>query len=36
MNYDRNRYEKTEYMGQENIEEDIWTSDRARNIENKK
>jgi hypothetical protein len=35
MDYDRDRYEKTEYMGQENIE-DIWTSGRARNIGNMK
>ena len=30
------RYEKTEYMGEENIEEVIWTSGRARNMENQK
>jgi hypothetical protein len=36
MDYDIDRYEKIEYMGQKNIEEDIWTSGRARNIENKK
>jgi hypothetical protein len=35
MAYDREGYEKTEYMGQENIE-DIWTSGRTRNMENKK
>jgi hypothetical protein len=28
-------YEKTEYMGEENIKEDIGTSDRTRNMENK-
>jgi hypothetical protein len=36
MDYEGERYEKTEYMGQETIEVDIWTSGRARNIENKK
>jgi hypothetical protein len=34
MGYDRDGYEKTEYMGEENIE-DMWTSGTARNIENK-
>jgi hypothetical protein len=28
MAYDRDRYEKTEYMGEENIKDDIWTSGR--------
>jgi hypothetical protein len=35
MAYDRDGYEKTEYMGEENIKEDIWTSGRTRNMENK-
>ena len=35
MDYDRDRYEKTAHVGEENVEEDIWTSGRARNIENK-
>ena len=29
MAYDWDGYEKTEYMGQENIKEDIWTSGRS-------
>jgi len=36
MDYGRDRHEKTEYIGQVNSEDDIWTSGRARNIENKK
>lgn len=36
MDYDGDRYEKTAHVGEENIQEDIWTSGRARNIENKK
>jgi hypothetical protein len=35
MGYGKDGYEKTEYMREENIEEDIWTSGTARNIENK-
>jgi len=35
MAYDRDGYEKTEYIGQENIKEDIWTSGRTRNMESK-
>jgi hypothetical protein len=35
MAYDGNGYEKTEYMGEENIKEDIWTSGRTRNMGNK-
>jgi len=27
-------YEKTEYMGEENIREDIWTGGRTRIMEN--
>jgi hypothetical protein len=33
MVYDRHGYEKTEYVGEENSKEDIWTSGRTRNIE---
>jgi hypothetical protein len=29
-------YENTEYMGEENIMEDVWTNGRARNAESKK
>jgi len=36
MDCDRDGYEKTEYMGEENINKDMWTSGRARNVENKK
>jgi hypothetical protein len=32
---DRNGYVKTEYMVQENVEKEIWTNDRARNMDNK-
>jgi hypothetical protein len=31
----RDGYEKTEYVGQENIKEDIWTGGRTRNMRNK-
>ena len=34
MAYDTDRYAKTEYMGQQNIKGDIWTSGRKRNMEN--
>jgi hypothetical protein len=32
--YDRDGYEKAEYMSEENINEDIWTSNRTRNTAN--
>jgi hypothetical protein len=35
MAFDRDGYDKTEYMGEENIKKDIWTSARARNVEKK-
>jgi hypothetical protein len=35
MGYDWDTYEKTEYIGEENIKEDIWTSGTAKNTENK-
>jgi hypothetical protein len=35
MAYERDGYEKTEYMGEGNISEDIWTSGGTRNIGNK-
>ena len=35
MGSDREGYEKNEYMGEENIKKDIWTSGRARYVENK-
>jgi hypothetical protein len=35
MACNRDGYEKTKYMGGENIEEDIWASGRTRNVENK-
>jgi hypothetical protein len=35
MVYDRDRHEKTEYMKEEYIKEDIWISGRTRNIEHK-
>jgi hypothetical protein len=35
MAYDRAGYEKTEYMGEENIKEDIRTSVSTRTMENK-
>ena len=35
MAYDRDGYVKAEYMAEENIKEDIWTSGRTRNMENK-
>jgi hypothetical protein len=35
MAYGRDGYEKNEYMIQENIKVDIWTSGRTRNMENK-
>jgi hypothetical protein len=35
VTYDRDGYEKTEYVGDENIEKDIWTSGRTRNMKNK-
>jgi hypothetical protein len=33
--YDRDAYEKTEYMREENVKEDVWTSGRTRSVENK-
>ena len=36
MDCDRDGYEKTEYMGEENTNKDIRNSGRARNVENKK
>jgi hypothetical protein len=36
MAYDRGGHEKAENMGEENIKEDIWTSGRTSNMENKK
>jgi hypothetical protein len=35
MAYDRDAYEKTEYMREEKTKEDIWSSGRTRNMENK-
>jgi hypothetical protein len=35
MAYDTGGYEKAENVGEENIEEDIWTSGRTSNKENK-
>jgi hypothetical protein len=35
MGYDRDGYEKTEYMRQKNIKKDTWTGGRERNVENK-
>jgi hypothetical protein len=35
MAYDRDGYEKTVYVGQLNIKDDIWSSDIARDMENK-
>jgi hypothetical protein len=32
--YDRDGYEETEYMGDEGIKDDIWTSGRISNVEN--
>ena len=32
--YDRDGYEKAEYMSEENIKEDVWTSSRTRNRAN--
>lgn len=33
MAYDRHGYEKTEYVGEENSKEVMWTSGRTRNIQ---
>jgi len=35
MGCDWDGYEKTEYMGTEIIKNDVWTTGRARNTENK-
>jgi hypothetical protein len=35
MACDWDGYETTEYMGEEYIKEDMWTSGRARNMKNK-
>jgi len=34
--YDRDGYEKAEYMSEENINVDIWTNSRTRNTTNNK
>jgi hypothetical protein len=34
MTYGKDEYQKTEYMGQGNITEDVWTLGRIRNLEN--
>jgi hypothetical protein len=36
MGCDRDGYEQTGCMGEENIEKDIWTGGTARNMENMK
>jgi hypothetical protein len=36
MAYDRDVYEKAEYIGEENIKEDIRPSGRTRSMENNK
>jgi hypothetical protein len=33
MAYNRGGYEKSEYVGEENVKEDIWMSGRTRNME---
>lgn len=35
MGNDRDGYEETEYMGEDGIKVDAWTSGRIRNVENK-
>jgi hypothetical protein len=35
MAYDRPEYEKTEYMGEENVKEDVWKVGRTRNVEDR-
>jgi hypothetical protein len=34
MACEREEREKVEFMGEENIKEDVWTSGRKRNMEN--
>jgi len=34
--YDRDGYDKAEYVSEENINEDIWTSSRTTNTANSK
>ena len=31
--YDRDGYEKAEYVGKKSIKEGVWTSGRTRNVE---